>query len=667
MADELHLKIVSTADSQGLTKAAKDMGDAKAEANKLADSLGHVGDNAERLDQDLSAATKSVKSHSEQVRLLRAEYEKTKKTIADLDAQLLGGGTDKKSIQKDLRERRAWLAELKRLGRELDVDFAGPRMGPPQLDFGSLAGGGRGALYGGIAGLVALSLPAIGAAVSGAVVGTVATGGVVGGVIAASKDPRVKQAFQSLAADITPEMFGGDRLVEPTVRAIGILKQRLNAMDLDETFALGGPAIENLANGVSALVENALPGFNAVMRDSGRITDELADGLAGVGDGFGDMLTDMVESEGALDGLRATLMFVEGTLRATGKTAAFLGDAFHLAGELSASMSGTLEDVFAAIPVLGYPAQKLMESINDVTENVTGGTKELSSEMHFLSTTTGAAAQVGSAHAQALHQEYVELWAAERKTRDLADAQLQATLSARDLKDAWLELHGGQLTLDQALKRAYDGLKQVKDAFSGPGSDTTTGDSQGAVDRRVALKLEAEAAIAVAQAYLDMTGDAAGAQAKLDDFKKKAEEATGATGAARKEVNNLADALFKLPAKREIYVTTYFRNSFEADFRAGERDSSGRPTTVGIGTRASGGPVMAGVPYMINERGRETVTFPATGNVHPANLTPLSGGYAAPLVLNFPAGSYEQALIETISTAVQARGGQLAVLGLKAA
>lgn len=38
---------------------------------------------------------------------------------------------------------------------------------------------------------------------------------------------------------------------------------------------------------------------------------------------------------------------------------------------------------------------------------------------------------------------------------------------------------------------------------------------------------------------------------------------------------------------------------------------------------AGGGPIMAGIPYIINERARESVTFPANGTVHQANITPM--------------------------------------------
>lgn len=81
--------------------------------------------------------------------------------------------------------------------------------------------------------------------------------------------------------------------------------------------------------------------------------------------------------------------------------------------------------------------------------------------------------------------------------------------------------------------------------------------------------------------------------------------------------------------------------------------------------------MFAGRAYMVGEEGPEPFVPATNGMILPHSSLSSGGatGYsdARPLILNFPAGSYEQALIETISAAVQARGGRLAVLGLKAA
>jgi hypothetical protein len=74
-----------------------------------------------------------------------------------------------------------------------------------------------------------------------------------------------------------------------------------------------------------------------------------------------------------------------------------------------------------------------------------------------------------------------------------------------------------------------------------------------------------------------------------------------------------------------------------------EYQTSGKPagehSGVRYAERAAGGPVLAGVPYMINERGRETVTFPASGTVHPASLTPMTGSHIS-ITINVPPGAH---------------------------
>jgi tRNA A-37 threonylcarbamoyl transferase component Bud32 len=120
--DEPPTAAMEEAVAKGLTKAAHDMAEAKDEANKLGKSFEDMGENAEESQQKVSAATKGVRDHREQIKLLRAEYEKTTRTIADLDAQLLGGEGDSKGIRKDLREQRSLLAEIRRVAREVERD-----------------------------------------------------------------------------------------------------------------------------------------------------------------------------------------------------------------------------------------------------------------------------------------------------------------------------------------------------------------------------------------------------------------------------------------------------------------------------------------------------------------------------------------------------------------
>jgi hypothetical protein len=656
---DLRLNIVTTADSKGLTKAAKDLGDTRAEADKLGKSFDELGDNAEQVEQSLSKTTKGVRDHKEQIKLLRAEYEKTTRKIADLDAQLLGGG-DSKQIRKDLREQRSFLAEIRRVAKEVErssgIKFSLGGGGPVPSP-----AGGLGAIAGMptpvVAGLVAAASaagPAIGSIIGGAIIGAVGTGGMAVGLLSAAKNTEVQAAAKSFGQTISAEFFQGDAFVKPAIEGLQILQDAFRDMNLDETLAKAAPTVVTMAEGLAKFGKGLMPGLDKTLERIGPFADAASQGIGDLGDAFGDMIDMISSSKGSVDGINTLFAALGGTLRFVGAEIKFLGDRWH-------------EIINVAGMFTSIGAHTGFENLDKGIRQLTGHSGKLQGELQFLGSTTGQAAAMANEHHRALLLEHTELVAAERKTRDLADAQAQAALSARDLNAAWKELHGGQMTLDEALQSAYDGLERVKSAFAGP-DDSVTGDSQGAVGRRLALEQEATAAIAVAQAYLDMTGDTAGAQAKLDEFKVSAEKATGATGAARKKVDELADALFRLPPKREVYVTTYLR-TVEGTFRADERGTLGATQ---IDTRATGGPVTAGMPYIVGDGGRPELFVPKQDGMILPSVPSGNGGQfsgsvrtVAPLVLNFPTGSMEAALIETIRSAVAARGGTLAVLGLR--
>jgi hypothetical protein len=660
MAEELRLNIVSTADSKGFEKAAKDVADAKAEAKGLSDEWAKAGDNAEKLEQSTSDATKSIKTHSEQTRILRQEYEKTQKEIARLNEQLLGsGGGDKdKELQKALRQQRTMLQEVRRQARELKVDLLGGNDGPSPITgvledlLGGIPnlGGVSPQLLAGGAVIGAALAPGLAAALAGAVVGTAGAGGIVGGALLAARNPQVEAAFGQLKDTFLRSMEpAGGAFVQPVLNSISILEDELEKGRLAAAIGAAAPLTEKFTKGIAGFVNEASDGLKTAFDQSGPLFDMWEKELPETGEAVADFFRSIsADAPGAASALKQVFDVIQMGTRSLGDTIGGLTALNHLL-----QFPGGTE-IMKVIPLGG-----LAESIGKIVRG-----PEIESAGQAMAGFTIKTKE----NAAALMDDAIAVEALRRKTQDLAIAQLDATVKARDLRAAWDELHGAAMSLDEAYKRAYDGLDQVTQAFQGS-DDSIKGFSQGAVERRTALQEEATKAIAVAQAYYDMTGDAAGAQKKLDDLKNSTVAATKTTGEAKKAVQGLADELFRLPEKRSIFVTIYQR-TVVGDFRSGERESSGRPVSAGIDTRvegrAGGGSVRPNVPYMINERARETVTFPAGGTVHPANLTPM-GGYAAPLVLNFPAGSYEAALIETISTAVQARGGRLAVLGLKAA
>ena len=638
-----------------------------AQTNKASRSMDGLSRNVEDVEQSIDGATKSVRTHGEQVRILRAEYEQTTKRIAELDAQFLAGG-DGKAIEKSLREQRSHLAAIQRIAREiqrttgtkfsLTGDDSKPITGVLEGILGGIPqlGGVPPQLVAGGVAIGAAIAPGISAAVAGALVGTVGAGGIVGGALLASQDLRVRAAFGDLKETFLQTMEpAAAAFVEPVTKSVDVLKAYLAGGTIQSVIRSAAPMTDEWINGIIGFIDKTSEGLDVAIDRSQPLFDMWEKELPETGKAVGEFFRSIsADSPGAAAGLKTLFDVLQEGTRETGDAIGGLTILNHLL-----TFPGASEGLLDVIPWTGFIG--IIGRIGKGPEIQSAGQYMTG----FVNTTKLASA--------ALIEEQTALRQTEQKTRDLAIAQLDATAKARDLKDAWNELHGAQMSLDESLKRAYDGLKQVEAAFQGAGSDSVKGDSQSAVDRRYALEQEATAAIAVAQAYLDMTGDAAGAQKKLDDFKKKAEEATGATGAARKEVDKLADSLFRLPTKRDIFVTTYIR-TVEGDFRSGERDSSGRPVAAGIDTRAEGGPLDYGTPYLFGEKGPEVGVFgPRGGQMYSSadsrNLTRAwaggGGGDARPVVINVSGRASAADLIETINTEVQARGGRLAVLGLK--
>jgi uncharacterized protein YukE len=492
--------------------------------------------------------------------------------------------------------------------------------------------------------------PVIGSIIGGAIIGAVGTGGMALGLISAAKDTEVQAAAKSFGQTISAEFFQGDAFVQPAIKGLHILEDAFRRMNLDDTLAKAASTVVPMAEGFAKFGENLMPGLDATLERIGPFADAASQGIAGLGDAFGDMIDMISSSKGSIDGLNALFAGLGGTLRFVGAELKFLGDRWH-----------EIINVVGMFSSIG--AHTGFAEFDEGIRQLTGHSGELQGELQFLNSTTGQAAAMANEHHRALLLERTEMMAAERKARDLADAQAQVALSARDIKAAWDELHGAQLTLDEAYKRAYDGLEQVKDAFAGA-DDSIKGFGQGAVERRTALQQEAERAIAVAQAYFDMTGDAAGAQKKLDDLKKATVDATKTTGDARKKVDELADALFRLPAKREVFVTTYLR-TVEGAFRADERGTLGATQ---IDTRASGGPITAGMPYLVGEDGPELVVPNQNAYVIPNRGGRAGGGgmgNARPLVISPTGNVLVDGAFEWLRTEIAARGGTLAVLGIR--
>lgn len=89
---------------------------------------------------------------------------------------------------------------------------------------------------------------------------------------------------------------------------------------------------------------------------------------------------------------------------------------------------------------------------------------------------------------------------------------------------------------------------------------------------------------------------------------------TAARNAAADAATDVKNAINDIPSNKKVDVTlTLITNKAYQDFRQGERDAFG----VGPKPRAKGGPVRAGDPYIVGEKGPELIVPRYHGNVIP--------------------------------------------------
>jgi len=568
--------------------------------SEAARDTGKLRDQVKGLGGDMA----STKRESEK---LQAEITRTQTKVRDLGVEFARTGD--KSLFGDLRKERSFLAQLEKIRQELErVDKLGANLsvGGGGGGLGGLLGkipapsGAGGVLIPALGLMIAASAPEIGALVSSAMLGAVGTGGIIGGIALAAHDPRVKSAWSEFGHNAMRDLrLGGSTFVEPLVGG---------ARDLGREWERIGPQINASLADLATHTRPLIAGFGGFVE---HLLPGLQKGLVAAGPiidqlaedlpSLGDAFGTMFESFAqAGPGARE---FFHDLLDVTGKTLVSVGE-----------VSEALTKVYHAIPpggtgtlgaILNAWNEAHPQAVVRDLKDITGGTGELRTQLFDAA-----------------------------RAADALNGELSKLFSDRFNKD---EARLGMLMAIQDLKKS---LGENQGAF---GEKTTAG----LADRQSFL--DAIQAVARWRDTLVSTGTPIAQANVMYEAQLKLIMGIGKqAGIARGELEKLARTYtlrVVLTTQGIRYTGTYLQ-----------------PTDLQP-HRAAGGPVMANMPYTINERGNETVSFPANGTVHPANLTPATTSGAAPL--NLFGGGLGQVVFEWLRTEIAARGGTLAVLGLR--
>jgi hypothetical protein len=590
---------------------------------RTGNALAQTARDLDKLAKGVDATGDSMAGMSRDADRLNVEMAETQTRIRQLSQDFARTGD--RSIFGDLKKEEANLRNLRKVLSGLgEMGDAGQKAGKSFVrSFGGTLGSIPGTLRGGlIASLVALAgfaAPAIGAAVAGAVTGAVGVGGIAGGIFAASRDPQVRGAAKSFGEVISEEFFrSGRSFVEPIKRALRSLEGDFEKLDLAKTFKLAAPLVNALADGIGQMVRNIMPGFNKALERSGPFMAVLSEGLMKTGSALGMFFDSVSKSEGSVQGLEFLFRLLNNTLYLTGRGIEFLSDTYAKWLDIQAKTTGVLEDI-------GGPLQSLFRRMNDGFEDM---------QNNFPLT--------GQKIGEYVSTVYDGARSADEYTRSI-EAQAQALDTLRGVVEAALT---SELSLDQAnlgVARATQDLTQsLKD--NGKAWDVNT---QKGLDNSSMLLAKVEALGRQRQARINQGVDAEKANAMYDKEIAKLVAFGKRMGMTKKQIADLIG---------DHYVRIHFKVDPLPRYTI-------HPTAVlEAKGRAAGGPVEAGVPYQINERGRETVTFPAGGQVHPANLTPMStgGSQRMQMSLSLPPGlerGLVRSIVEALRIEIKAVGG----------
>lgn len=563
---KVRIEIVVDEDTKGATKAATAVAGVRKESDKLDHSFKETAKGARSLDDQL-----------------RELYQR-RRQIAD---QLSAG--DDADLMKERGRVNRRIGLLKKLQDETKVLRKDGMAGA--FDLGGEGIRPRNAAIGGAVGAVAILAPAIGAVIAGALSGTVVGAAMAGGILSAIHEPAVASAAQTFGESISHEFFsGGDAFVGPIIESLGILQKDFQDMNLGDAFAKVAPYVAIVAGGIGDLGKNLMPGFNKLLDRAGPFSEIFAGGLADLGSALGDFLDQISSSPGALEGLYGGMKMLSGAVVVLGRMLNGLADAFDLIIREYAGISGALED----IPFLDTFGQ--FAKMNDYFEDLAASGQMVTAVVGGVGQSAQGAGAATSTFAGYLADADNNAKGLSDTLFGLFDAEMSASKAADDWEAAIDKLsesvkENGK-TLDSHTEKGRENRDALRDLV------------QAAMDQREANEKAGMSTQEANEKYA----------AQILFIEKLAEK----LGLAKAEI-------LKLVGVYEVtIITNYKTHGTPPNYNPG--NASAASGEVYAPPRATGGPVVAGMPYTINERGRETVTFSAGGTVHPANLTPAMSG-----------------------------------------
>lgn len=500
--------------------------------------------------------------------------------------------------------------------------------------------------------LALAAAPFLGSVIGAAVIGGVGVGGIIGGIAAAAQDQQVKSAGERLGESLKAGFAGiGEPFVEPLIEQMG----RLEGIGSDffgglrDDIAPLADHLDNLVDGIGGFAKNL--DLSAAVEAAGPLIDVIGDELPEVAESLTDALNSISEeSDGLAVGLRNLFDVMESGIETTGAVVGFLASTEEGIVDLGSAV-GDLSDAY-----LDSSAMVVWPWLIPLAEGLSGVGKKTDEYLNRVIRARGASGDLGDG-----------LDGITRTAR-------ATSKEVEGLSDAFDALFGKQMSLDEANAAYKQGIRDLREELT-DGRRTLDENTQAGLDNAGAVRDQIGVIEDLRQAQFAQTGNLQEANATYDKHIAQLRTTLANLGYNKDEIEKLVGAYQRLPkdgvdiAFRSPGLWTALQRVRELSRLLGS-NAAGRNAAEGsepISGRASGGPVLAGRPYVVGEEGPELVTFGANGMVHNATQTKamLSGssGGAMPalppiqLVLSGNTDPVIRALFEAFQGLIYAQWG----------
>lgn len=594
------------------------MGQETSAAARDVDKVGTAADKAgDKMDGLTTAATvagkatdemgEEAREASERIHHLDREIRKLNQDIVTMASEMAYAGTklERADFAKGIRKAQAEMRQLQGAQKILGGLIPQPQpqeIKPAARGIGTMFAdeisgaissklGKAGPLIPVLVGMAIAAAPVVGGALAAGIIGGGTGAGIIGGIALAAKSPEVKTAAKDLGMFVYSDAAGMARqhFAKPTIAAMGEVKRGWAGMsgDIDKLLAASAKNMPTLVRGAVGFTQQVTKGLaELVEMAGGPVMEQISQGLGDTGreirrlfDGLKDNGVD------AAVAIRMVFSLLNGVIRTTGIIINGLTESFGF---------------LAKVGAFGRDAQQEYIRMSANAKIAEGSNEDVAKSLEDVRA-MGAAAAGGISK--------------------LVD-------EIGDLTEANRTLYGSNIDMAEALDRAKKTITE-----NGEGLSLNT--EKGRENRR-ALDDIAGAAARQQEAYEKLHGSGDGLNAIIDKNRISFIRAAMAAGYEEDAARDLANKLIGIPnvdrrvkvngiPKAKADVASLTRMIYGVPSRTvylsmkitgnGSVGQSAAAIRKNMEARASGGPVMRGVPYLVGEDGPEVVVPEAAGRV----------------------------------------------------